>query len=199
MTRRNDDLRIRPGRIRDGARTSKQPTRFVSEVMRAARESGHTGYRFGAKQSKSTSSSFGRGRFRRAALNMSRTSRRVVVNARIVRHQGKRFRSAPMAKHLGYLQRDGVCQDGRDADMFGSERDDLDQDGFAARCEGDRHHFRFIVSPEDAGDLEDLRAFTRDLMRQVLCAYFTAVAHALEVLDKVKFGHSLFVVLLVDT
>nr|WP_299657009.1 DUF3363 domain-containing protein [uncultured Tateyamaria sp.] len=164
MTRRNDDLRIRPGRIRDGGRTSKQTTRFVSEVMRAARKSGHTGYRFGAKQSQSTSSSFGRGRFRRAALNMSRTSRRVVVNARIVRHQGKRFRSAPMAKHLGYLQRDGVGQDARDADMFGSERDDLDRDGFAARCEGDRHHFRFIVSPEDAGDLEDLRAFTRDLM-----------------------------------
>ncbi|MFV1876411.1 relaxase/mobilization nuclease domain-containing protein [Nioella sp.] len=95
---------------------------------------------------------------------MSRTSRRVIVNARVVRHQGKRFRSAPMAKHLGYLQRDGVGQDGRDADLFGSDRDDLDRGGFAARCEDDRHHFRFIVSPEDAGDLEDLRAFTRDLM-----------------------------------
>jgi type IV secretory pathway VirD2 relaxase len=95
---------------------------------------------------------------------MSRTSRRVVVNARVVRHQGKRFRSAPMAKHLGYLQRDGVGQDGRDADLFGAERDDLDRGGFAARCEDDRHHFRFIVSPEDATELEDLRAFTRDLM-----------------------------------
>lgn len=164
MTRRDNDLRIQPGRIRDGGRTSKQPTRFVSEVMRAARKSGQTGYRFGAKQSQSTSGSFGRGRFQRAALNMSRTSRRVIVNARVVRHQGKRFRSAPMAKHLGYLQRDGVGQDGRDADLFGSERDDLDRDDFAACCEDDRHHFRFIISPEDAGDLEDLRAFTRDLM-----------------------------------
>ncbi len=95
---------------------------------------------------------------------MSRTSRRVIVNARVVRHQGKRFRSAPMAKHLGYLQRDGVGQDRRDADLFGSDRDDLDWGGFAARCEDDRHHFRFIVSPEDAGHLDDLRAFTRDLM-----------------------------------
>ncbi|WP_424986395.1 relaxase/mobilization nuclease domain-containing protein [Microbulbifer sp. S227A] len=164
MTGRDDDLRIRPGRIRDGGRTSKQPTRFVSEVMRAARKSGQTGYRFGAKQPQSTSRSFGRGRFQRAALKMSRTSRRVIVNARVVRHQGKRYRSAPMAKHLGYLQRDGVGQDGRDADLFGSERDDLDRGGFAARCEDDRHHFRFIISPEDAGDLEDLRAFTRDLM-----------------------------------
>ncbi|MEM7721415.1 MAG: DUF3363 domain-containing protein, partial [Pseudomonadota bacterium] len=142
----------------------KQSTRFVSEVMRAARKSGQTGYRFGSKQFQSTSRSFGRGLFRRAALNMSRTSRRVVINARVVRHQGKRFRSAPMVKHLGYLQRDGVGQDGRDADLFGAESDDLDRVSFAERCEDDRHHFRFIVSPEDAIELEDLRAFTRDLM-----------------------------------
>src|SRR3546814_5011609 len=40
-------------------------------------------------------------------------------------------------------------------------------DAFAARCEEDRHHFRFIVSPEDAGDMADLRAFTRELMDDV--------------------------------
>lgn len=164
MTRRDNDLRIRPGRIRDGGRTSKQPTRFVNEVMRAARKSGNTGYRIGAGSTRSGNTSFGRGRFARTTKGLTRTSRRVVAKARVVRHQGKRFRSAPMAKHLGYLQRDGVGQDGRDADLFGSERDDLDRGGFAARCENDRHHFRFIVSPEDAGDLEDLRAFTRDLM-----------------------------------
>jgi type IV secretory pathway VirD2 relaxase len=32
------------------------------------------------------------------------------------------------------------------------------------RCEKDRHHFRFTVSPEDADQLADLRAFTRELM-----------------------------------
>ncbi|MEO0830428.1 MAG: DUF3363 domain-containing protein, partial [Pseudomonadota bacterium] len=164
MTRRDNDLRIRPGRIRDGGKTSKQSTRFVNEVMRAARKSGHTGYRIGRGSTCSGNAAFGRGRFARTAKGLTRTSRRVVVKARVVRHQGKRFRSAPMAKHLGYLQRDGVGQDGRDADLFGAQRDDLDRGGFAARCEGDRHHFRFIISPEDAGDLEDLRAFTRDLM-----------------------------------
>ncbi|WP_299785178.1 DUF3363 domain-containing protein [uncultured Marivita sp.] len=164
MTRRDNDLRIRSGRIRDGGRTSKQPTRFINEVMRAARKSGHTGYRIGGGSRRSGNTSFGRGRFARTAKGLTRTSRRVVVKARVVRHQGKRFRSAPMAKHLGYLQRDGVGQDGRDADLFGAERGDLDRDDFAARCEDDRHHFRFIISPEDAGDLEDLRAFTRDLM-----------------------------------
>ena len=35
---------------------------------------------------------------------------------------------------------------------------------FAERCEEDRHHFRFTVSPEDAARMSDLRAFTRELM-----------------------------------
>jgi len=41
---------------------------------------------------------------------------------------------------------------------------DADPRAFAERSEGDRHHFRFIVSPEDAAELSDLRAYTRDLM-----------------------------------
>jgi type IV secretory pathway VirD2 relaxase len=50
--------------------------------------------------------------------------------------------------------------------MFNAERDDADHRAFAERCEADRHHFRFIVSPEDAERLSDLKAFTRDLMSQ---------------------------------
>src|SRR3954447_12291819 len=48
--------------------------------------------------------------------------------------------------------------------MFDAERDDADHRAFAERCESDRHHFRFIVSPDDATELSDLKAFTRDLM-----------------------------------
>jgi type IV secretory pathway VirD2 relaxase len=50
--------------------------------------------------------------------------------------------------------------------MFDAERDDADHRAFADRCEGDRHHLRFIVSPQDAEQLTDPRAFTRDLMAQ---------------------------------
>jgi type IV secretory pathway VirD2 relaxase len=50
--------------------------------------------------------------------------------------------------------------------MFDAVHDDADHRAFAERCEGDRHHFRFIVSPQDAEQLSDLRAFTRDLMVQ---------------------------------
>jgi type IV secretory pathway VirD2 relaxase len=84
--------------------------------------------------------------------------------ARIVRHQGKRFRSAPLSKHVAYLKREGVTRDGADARMFGATTEDADTKVFAERCEDDRHHFRFTVSPEDATEMADLRTFTRELM-----------------------------------
>jgi type IV secretory pathway VirD2 relaxase len=51
--------------------------------------------------------------------------------------------------------------------MFGPETEDADVKEFTERCKDDRHHFRFIVSPEDATDMEDLKRFTRELMAQV--------------------------------
>ncbi len=48
--------------------------------------------------------------------------------------------------------------------MFDARTDDADAKAFAERCEDDRHHFRFTVSPEDAAEMADLRAFTRELM-----------------------------------
>jgi len=90
-----------------------------------------------------------------------------VVKARIVRHKGVRFRAAPLAKHAAYLERDGVTRDGRDASLFDAEGDAAERAAFAARCEDDRHHFRLIVSPEDAAEMQDLRRFTRELMADI--------------------------------
>ena len=163
MSRDADDLRPRPGRIRDQGPSGHRATRFVGEVLCAARKAGHTGPRFGNAGRGTT---IGRGRFARSTASLTRTTHRVVVKARVVRHAGTRYRSAPLARHIGYLQRDGVGQEGRDAELFGHDGNDLDARAFADACEADRHHFRFIVSPEDAHRLEDLRAFTRDLMAQ---------------------------------
>lgn len=99
-----------------------------------------------------------------AAMRRQPGARRVTVMARVVRHRGARFRAAPLARHIRYLEREGVTRDGRDASMFDAGGDAADRDAFAERCEDDRHHFRLIVSPEDAVDLGDLRTFTRDLM-----------------------------------
>ena len=131
--------------------------------MRAARKAGHTGPRIGGGPS-GRSAGFGRGRAAAAALALRSPHRRVVIKARVVRQRGTKFRSARLAKHLNYLQRDGVTRDGADAHMFDAGVDGADVSAFAERCEDDRHHFRFIVSPEDAPEMTDLRAFTRDLM-----------------------------------
>ncbi len=163
MSGRDDELRIRPGRVRDGGRGAGKPQSFVGKVMKAAQKAGHVGRSFG--RSNGGRSTFGRGRA--ASINAtlrSPTTRRVMVKTRIVRHRGGKFRSAPLATHVRYLQRDGVTRDGTPAAMFDAGRDETDAKAFADRCEEDRHHFRFIVSPEDADRMADLKAFARDVM-----------------------------------
>lgn len=87
-----------------------------------------------------------------------------MVKARVVRHGG---RNAPLGTHLNYLRREGVTRDGEKARLFGPGVDDADPKAFAERCENDRHHFRFIVSPDDAVEMADLKTFTRDLVGQM--------------------------------
>lgn len=163
MKPRDHELRLRPGRIRDKGSGAAKPKSFVGQVMRAARKAGHTGWGFGL-EGRGGGSRFGRGRPAALALSLRSPSRRVVIKARIVRHRGHRFRSAPLTKHMTYLKRDGVTRDGADAGMFDARSEAVDERVFAERCEDDRHHFRFIVSPEDAAEMADLRAFTRELM-----------------------------------
>jgi type IV secretory pathway VirD2 relaxase len=166
MTTRDDDLRVRPGRIQHGNRGAKRPQTFVGEVMRAAKKAGHVGNSFRSSQGRSRSR-FGRGRRAAVSIRLRSNARRVVMKARVVRHQGARFRSAPLPKHMAYLKREGVTRDGEDARMFDATSDTADERAFAERCEDDRHHFRFIISPEDGAELGDLKTFTRELMLDV--------------------------------
>ena len=154
-----DDLRIRPGRIRSTRAPRTKP--FVTQALAAAEKAG--GVRRRASRSGSGRSAFGRGRSAtlRAGTGLGRHARQVTVKARVVRHGPKR---APLAAHLNYLRRDGVTRDGSPGRMFDAGGDEAGHKAFAERCEEDRHHFRFMVSPEDATELADLRAYTRDLM-----------------------------------
>lgn len=164
MRGEDGDFRIRPGRSRDrGAGSASKGKRLAAQVRKAAARSGYTRSRPGGGRGGGTGA-HGRGRRALAAMGRQPGARRVTVMARVVRHRGARFRAAPLARHIRYLARDGVTRDGRDASMFDASGDEADRDAFAARCEDDRHHFRLIVSPEDAAELGDLRRFTRDLM-----------------------------------
>ncbi len=162
MRVRDDDLQVRPGKIRHGG--AGHARGFAGEVMQAARKAGHTGRSFGGRQHATGASGFGRGRAASVMRSLRSPSRRVVIKARIVRHAGVKFRSAPLARHIAYLEREGVTHDGAKARMFDAASETADAKAFADRCEDDRHHFRFIVSPEDAGEMQDLRAYTRELM-----------------------------------
>jgi type IV secretory pathway VirD2 relaxase len=163
----DSDLRIRPGRIRS-TRAPKAKS-FIGRVLGAAQRAGHTSAnpasRLGAAgYGRST---FGRGRIQFSRDRLFSSVRRVTVKARVVRHKGRAFRSVPLSAHLSYLRRDGVTRSSERAAMFDARSDDLDGAAFGERCKQDRHHFRFIISPEDAGDMTDLRGFTRDLTRQM--------------------------------
>jgi type IV secretory pathway VirD2 relaxase len=164
MSGDGEDFRVRPGRVGDGGSASGRRARtLAAQVRRAAARAGHARRPPGPGRSGGTGH---RGRGRNAALRarFRADGRRVVIKARVVRHKGTRFRAAPLARHMAYLERDGVTRDGQDANLFDAGSEQADGDAFAGRCEDDRHHFRFIVSPEDAGEMADLRAFTRELM-----------------------------------
>jgi type IV secretory pathway VirD2 relaxase len=146
------------------------PKLFVAQVLAAAQRAGHVGGGWPTgSPANHTRAERGRGgvdAWRAAERRLyGNRARRVIVKARIVR-QGFRGAGAVRA-HLSYLKREGVTRDGTAARMFDAASDDAELRAFAERTSDDRHHFRFIVSPEDATEMEDLRAFTRDLVKQM--------------------------------
>ncbi|WP_309086683.1 DUF3363 domain-containing protein [Chelativorans sp.] len=160
---KDDDINVRLGRIRSRAGQRARP--FVAQALAAAQRAGGNISRRGRIVSP-RASTFGRGRAASLRANRLLTSRSrgVVVKARVVR-QAKG--TAPLAAHLKYLRREGVTRDSEKAQMFGADTNEADHEAFADRCKDDRHHFRFIVSPDDAQELGDLKDFARELMRDM--------------------------------
>jgi type IV secretory pathway VirD2 relaxase len=130
----------------------------------------------GAKVVASFARQVGDGGWQRDSAGRFR-ARRVVVKARVVRlNPQQRGARAPKMRetmsravdaHLRYLERDGVTRDGERGKAYSAFENEADGKAFVERGRGDRHQFRFIVAPEDAAEMEDLRGSTRDLMRQM--------------------------------
>lgn len=165
--RRDDDFRVRPSAPKN--RGKGQGQSFVSEVLKqtgkassgksAVRRPGAAG---GAGQRPGSRLGRGHTAARFAGAKLTPMSRRVTIKTLLVNHQ----RASPqsLAKHLRYIERDGVGRDGEPGQAYGPQTDTADLDAFKERCADDRHHFRFILSPEDGAELEDLRTYTRHLM-----------------------------------
>ncbi len=163
----DNEFRIRPGKAKRGKAQGRNARGLVAEVLRvAAIHSG--GRRTGGGPRRGGQSSFGRGRTAFARSRLFGSGRRVMVKALPVSHRSRGGRRmAPLSAHVAYLKREGVTRDGSPTRMFDAAGDNADDRAFTERCKDDRHHFRIIVSPEDAAELTDLREYTRDLVRQM--------------------------------
>ena len=146
----------------------KQGTRldsYINKVMRAAQTAGHV---YGKQSSGFTGSRMGRGSAfgtLAAAGLYPGGQRRVIVKARFTKFKAGDMGAA--RAHLRYIQRDGVTPEGEPGQLYSRDFDDADGPSFLNECEGDRHQFRLIVSPEDGAQLHDLKPFIRDFMAQV--------------------------------
>jgi type IV secretory pathway VirD2 relaxase len=92
------------------------------------------------------------------------TARRVIIKSRFV--VLKQAGANSVSTHPRYLEREGVTRDGKRGQGYGPEVDSADLKAFEERGQGDRHQFRFIVSVDDADQLEDLRGYTRAFMQR---------------------------------
>ncbi|EIU1669067.1 relaxase/mobilization nuclease and DUF3363 domain-containing protein [Pseudomonas aeruginosa] len=162
----DDDIRVRP------SAPKSHDKGFVSKVLKQVGKAGgksavrrpalaggkgrHTGQR--------PCSRLGRGhtQARFAGASLTPLSRRVTIKTLLVNQRQASPQS--LVKHLRYIERDGAGRDGDPGRAYGPQADDADLSAFRERCAGDRHHFRFIVAPEDGAELDDLRTYTRHLM-----------------------------------
>jgi type IV secretory pathway VirD2 relaxase len=124
------------------------------------------GFKATARQHRSPGA-FGKGRAAAATRGrkLGPRARRVVLKSRFVVLAKAGQKS--VAAHLRYIERDGTTREGGRGQAYGPDTDTADLKVFEERGRGDRHQFRMILSAEDAGQLEDLKRFTREFMSQV--------------------------------
>lgn len=92
---------------------------------------------------------------------------KVIVKALVSRHLGQGAeRAAALRKHVLYLGRAGAGRDGDRPEFFDGRSDGLAPAAETADWSDDRHHFRFIISPEHGERLE-LKAYVREVMARV--------------------------------
>ncbi|AFT71032.1 Relaxase type IV secretory pathway VirD2 [Alloalcanivorax dieselolei B5] len=162
MSSRDDDrFRVRPGAPK------QRGDAFINKVLRQADKAGAKLDKTTGKVGQRPGSRLGRGHVaaRFAGQGLGANARRVTIKVRLVNLAKAGPRST--ASHLRYVEREGVDRQGGSGHAYGSTTDDADLEAFKERGADDRHQFRFIVSPEDAEQLDDLRTYTRHLMARM--------------------------------
>lgn len=157
-----DRFRIKPGAPK--SRAGPRSQRFVSQVLKQVSKAGA---KTSGKSLGRSANTFGRGRVAAsmAGRGLGPNARRVIIKSRFV--VLRRASPNSVAVHLRYIERDGVTRDGQKGQAYGADTDTADLKAFQDRGQSDRHQFRFIVSAENALELEDLKGFTRQLMHRI--------------------------------
>lgn len=157
----SDRFRVRPGAPK------QRGDAFINKVLRQTNKAGAKLGKAAGKVGQRPGSRLGRGHVaaRFAGRGLGPNARRVTIKARLVNLAQAGPRST--AAHLRYIEREGVDRQGGPGHAYGPTTDDADLEAFKERGEGDRHQFRFIISPEDAEQLDDLRTYTRHLMARM--------------------------------
>jgi type IV secretory pathway VirD2 relaxase len=160
---RNDDDRFR---VRPGA-PKQRGDAFINKVLRQTNKAGARLGKTAGKVGHRPGSRLGRGHVaaRFAGASLTPNARRVTIKARLVNLSKAGPRST--TAHLRYIEREGVDRQGGPGHAYGPTTDAADTTAFEERGREDRHQFRFIVSPEDAEQLDDLRTYTRHLMARM--------------------------------
>ncbi|TNE82550.1 MAG: DUF3363 domain-containing protein [Gammaproteobacteria bacterium] len=158
--RRNDEgeqFKVRPNAPKNRGQT------FINSVIRQANKAGSRARKGGGRPG----ARLGRGHVaaRFAGQSLAPNARRVAIKTRLVNLSKAGKRST--ITHLRYIEREGVGRDGQQGRAYSALSDDADLADFEQRGREDRHQFRFIVSPEDAAELQDLHRYTRDLMQRM--------------------------------
>jgi Protein of unknown function (DUF3363) len=97
---------------------------------------------------------------------------RVMVKAFVGRHGGAggaKNAGQAVSRHLRYLAREGMGADGTETGFYGPEGG-LERNHVHKACaswDGDRHHFRLIISPEHGDKIDDMDAYVQDVMERV--------------------------------
>ncbi|MBI5277766.1 MAG: relaxase/mobilization nuclease and DUF3363 domain-containing protein [Burkholderiales bacterium] len=141
--------------------------RFLTRVLTELSKAGGKILKPALARTARTGARLGRGQVAAgmAGRSLGARSRRVIIKTRLVLLKKAGARST--RTHLRYIERDGVSRDGERGQAYGPATDKADLSAFEERGLGDRHQFRFIVSPDDADLMEQLRPFARELMSRM--------------------------------
>ena len=91
---------------------------------------------------------------------------RVVVKVHVSRHRPGKVHGSAL-RHVSYIGRESASQDGQHGVFYDAMQEGLNARQIVKAWEQDRHHFRLIVSAENAADLPELKLYIRRVMARV--------------------------------